>query len=471
MKPQRKQKKKIRMNQRMSQKPRITKLKTKKFGQNLLNIFKNKQPKTDELDTTEKENENGTEEEKTEEEEKEVAEEKPTEEAEDGKEEEPKTTIGVNFFNLFKRKQTKTDDTLDTTGTSKKEEEEENKEEAEEEKTTVKTKEPKAPVMHTKNWEEGKVYLYQSSRTPLIPSIYPQELKLETFMKLHGVPYENVDHKANLTSKKGSLPFVELNGEEISEGVLPKIAEKFEKTMSAHLTAEQKTVEHAMLTMVESHLYWAIMHWRTLSVDNTLKAYKIHLPTFMASKITPALLRLCFKSQDCKKMQKKVKSMELNDVEELGKNDMQVLSQMLGEKDYLFGAEPALLDLTVFGVLSQLTSVDPDYPCPLRDYLTTETPNLAALLTRLRERVWADHWEAATGTTLELNPHIPKPEPEEPKIETETKEEATEEKKKDEAVEKQESQDESAEKKEEETKEEVKETEEETPKEDKKETE
>ena len=81
---------------------------------------------------------------------------------------------------------------------------------------------------------------------------------------------------------------------------------------------------------------------------------------------------------------------------------------MLGEKDYLFGAEPALLDLTVFGVLSQLTSVDPDYPCPLRDYLTTETPNLAALLTRLRERVWADHWEAATGTTLELNPHIPK---------------------------------------------------------------
>merc|ERR1719397_551140 len=213
--------------------------------------------------------------------------------------------------------------------------------------------------------------------------------------------------------------------------------------------------------MVESHLYWAIMHWRTLSVDNTLKAYKIHLPTFMASKITPALLRLCFKSQDCKKMQKKVKSMELNDVEELGKNDMQVLSQMLGEKDYLFGAEPTLLDLTVFGVLSQLTSVDPDYPCPLRDYLTTETPNLAALLTRLRERVWADHWEAATGTALELNPHIPKPEPEEPKIETETKEEATEEEKKDEAVEKQEA-----------TEEEKKdETEEETPKEDKKETE
>merc|ERR1740129_1219622 len=146
----------------MSQRPRKTKQKTKKFGQNLLNIFKKKQPKTDELDTTEKENEAGAEEEKIEEAEKEVAEEKPTEETEAAKEEEPKTTIGINFFNLFKRKQTKTDATLDTTGTSKKEEEEENKEEAEEEKTTVKTKEPKAPVMHTKNWEEGKVYLYQS---------------------------------------------------------------------------------------------------------------------------------------------------------------------------------------------------------------------------------------------------------------------------------------------------------------------
>merc|ERR1712115_162516 len=35
---------------------------------------------------------------------------------------------------------------------------------------------PKKPILHTKVWEEDKVYLYQSPRTPQIPSISAQRL-------------------------------------------------------------------------------------------------------------------------------------------------------------------------------------------------------------------------------------------------------------------------------------------------------
>ena len=39
-------------------------------------------------------------------------------------------------------------------------------------------------------------------------------------------------------------------------------------------------------------------------------------------------------------------------------------------------------------------------------------------------RCWGDHWEAATGEEMDLNPHIPKPEPPpEPEKEEEKKEE------------------------------------------------
>ena len=41
-------------------------------------------------------------------------------------------------------------------------------------------------------------------------------------------------------------------------------------------------------------------------------------------------------------------------------------------------------------------------------------------MTCFQDRAWGDHWEEATGEKMELNPHIPKPDP--PKEETEKKE-------------------------------------------------
>merc|ERR1712086_465123 len=231
---------------------------------------------------------------------------------------------------------------------------------------------PKKPTLHTKVWEEDKVYLYQSPRTPQIPSISPQELRLESWLKLQGITYENVDHKAKLSSKNGTLPFIEFNGVEVADAALIQtLADKFEKDMSAHLNKEQKIVEHAMIKMVENHLYWAIMHWRTSNVDNTIKAYKIHLPTFLGSKVPLGLLNLHFKFNVVKKIQKKVKSQGIANIEESCKT-------------------------------------------------------LVELVNRLKEKCWGDDWELATGEKMNHNPHIPDPEP---VVEEEKKEEIKDEEK------------------------------------------
>merc|ERR1712073_183429 len=79
-------------------------------------------------------------------------------------------------------------------------EEKESKEEGEKKEPKKAEPKPKKPNLHTKVWEEDKVYLFQSPRTPQIPSISPQELKLESWLKLQGIAYENVDHKSPLES-------------------------------------------------------------------------------------------------------------------------------------------------------------------------------------------------------------------------------------------------------------------------------
>merc|ERR1712025_536960 len=94
--------------------------------------------------------------------------------------------------------------------------------------------------------------------------------------------------------------------------------------------------------------------------------------------------------------------------------------------------------------------------CPLKEFIESECTNLVGLVTRMKDRAWGDHWDEAIGEKMELNPHIPKPDP--PK-EEEVKEEKEEEKKSEEKKEDEKEKGDKDEKEKEEAKEEGKEIE------------
>lgn len=56
----------------------------------------------------------------------------------------------------------------------------------------VAAKEPAPPkvLVHKSNFDKDVVYLYQFSRTPLLPSVSPYCLKVETWLRLAGLKYE-----------------------------------------------------------------------------------------------------------------------------------------------------------------------------------------------------------------------------------------------------------------------------------------
>lgn len=49
---------------------------------------------------------------------------------------------------------------------------------------------PTKPTVHKHNYEKDVVYLYQFSRTAVIPSLSPFCLKVETWLRLVGIKYE-----------------------------------------------------------------------------------------------------------------------------------------------------------------------------------------------------------------------------------------------------------------------------------------
>lgn len=64
--------------------------------------------------------------------------------------------------------------------------------------------------------------------------------------------FQNVDHKMKFRSKKGQLPFVELNGEEIADSaiIMKELSKRYGKDLDAALTPEQRNVSHAMVNKI-----------------------------------------------------------------------------------------------------------------------------------------------------------------------------------------------------------------------------
>ncbi|KAK9499582.1 hypothetical protein O3M35_002600 [Rhynocoris fuscipes] len=49
---------------------------------------------------------------------------------------------------------------------------------------------PPKPIVHKTNYEKDVIYLFQFSRTPVIPSLSPYCLKVETYLRLAELKYE-----------------------------------------------------------------------------------------------------------------------------------------------------------------------------------------------------------------------------------------------------------------------------------------
>ena len=106
-----------------------------------------------------------------------------------------------------------------------------------------------------------------------------------------------MDNKARHKSKKGQLPFIELNGEEIADSdiILKELSNKFGKNLDDGLTAEQKVQSHAFESMLNNHTSWVVRYWRYNHPDEFLAASQIDIKRTFNSKLPAGVLNFIFK--------------------------------------------------------------------------------------------------------------------------------------------------------------------------------
>nr|XP_045603775.1 failed axon connections homolog [Procambarus clarkii]XP_045603776.1 failed axon connections homolog [Procambarus clarkii]XP_045603777.1 failed axon connections homolog [Procambarus clarkii] len=227
------------------------------------------------------------------------------------------------------------------------------------------------------------VVLHMFDRGRYCPNLSPFVVKLETYLRMAEIPYQ-VDYEEPF-GPKGKSPWITLNGEEIGDSqlIMEKLGPLYNKDFSSTLTQEQKAVAHFMRLMIEDHFLWCFVVWRYTVDGGRTFVNGMELPIFMRLFVPSLVKRV--------KHMTKMQGIGLHshtEVEEMGRKDIAALSVYLGDKQYLMGEEPAEVDCSVFGMLSQIVWNSPNSPY-LR-MLDNEFTNLHAYCQRMKARFWAD---------------------------------------------------------------------------------
>lgn len=192
----------------------------------------------------------------------------------------------------------------------------------------------------------------------------PFVLKVNVYMKMSGIEFENVVHQKNLSlAPKGKLPFIEDKGKKIADSqfIFSYFQKELNCDLDSELSDEQKAVAYLVSKSLDENLYFVLVYSRWLR-DDTWPLVK---QSFFGRM--PAPLKLFIPTIIRKQVAKGLKGQGItrhsnDELQIILQRTLQSLSDLLGSKKYFFGDNPSSLDATAYGFLAEFILTDIDNP-------------------------------------------------------------------------------------------------------------
>jgi len=213
-----------------------------------------------------------------------------------------------------------------------------------------------------------------------LPDGSPFVTKAMMLLKLAGLPYVE-DRSGYGKAPKGKLPYIDDGGRRVADSTFIRF--HLEAThgidFDAGLSKAERATAWAVEKLCEDHLYWVLLDIRWGDPAN----FKVGPAHFFHA--VPAPIRGLAANMMRQRVIAAGKAQGLgrhsrSDVAELGRRDLQALSDLLGEKPYLMGATPCGADATVFAFVAGLLA--PTFETPVRTFAET-LPNLVTYRNRV----------------------------------------------------------------------------------------
>jgi glutathione S-transferase len=230
------------------------------------------------------------------------------------------------------------------------------------------------------------IKLYQFAPAWDVPNLSPFCVKVETYLRMAGLPYEVVD-AIPLQGPKGKLPFIEDDGKRIGDSrfIIEYLKQTYGDGVDGHLTPPERAVSNAMQRLIEDDLYWVFVFARWGKRDENWaenrRAIFGRLPPVVRHLVAALARRHMLKQMRGQGMGRHTAA----EIYRLGRQDLDALSDHLGEKPWFMGGRPTTLDASAFGILANILW------CPIQSPLEEQLhalPNLTAFCERVRERYY-----------------------------------------------------------------------------------
>ncbi|KAL7827772.1 hypothetical protein AOLI_G00309240 [Acnodon oligacanthus] len=220
-----------------------------------------------------------------------------------------------------------------------------------------------------------------------IPSLSPFCLKMETYLRMADLPYQN--YYDGKLSPQGKMPWIEYNQEQVcgSEFIIDFLEEKLGVNLNSNLSPEERAVSRTITKMVEEHFYWTIAYCQWVdNVEETKSMLAVSGPLsellkWILSHVTGSLVKREMYGHGIGRFSK-------DEVYALMEKDMRTLAALLGDKKYIMGPKVSTVDAAVFGHLAQAMWTLPG--TRLEQLIKGELINLAMYCERIRRKFWPE---------------------------------------------------------------------------------
>ncbi len=232
------------------------------------------------------------------------------------------------------------------------------------------------------------IKLYQFVPAFGLPNMSPFCMKVETYLRMAGLPYACPRNADIFKSPKGKMPYIDDNGKVLGDStfIVDYLKATYGDTLDAKLTAHQRALGIALQRLIEESLYWPVVHSRWIDDVGyeTVKAAAFGRMKFPLRQLIPVFARRGLRKQLHAQGTGRHSRAEIYAI---GCRDVTALSDLLGEQAFFLGDEPTSIDATAYGFLANLLWVPINLP--IRAH-AQKMPNLEAYCQRMKARYYSN---------------------------------------------------------------------------------
>jgi glutathione S-transferase len=228
------------------------------------------------------------------------------------------------------------------------------------------------------------IRLHQFAPAFGLPNASPFCMKLETWLRMAGLPYQAVNDGNVMKAPKGKLPWIEDGSTRLGDSslVIEHLKTTYGDRLDAHLTQAERAQAIAFQRLFEENLYWVAVYARWVEPAGwalTKQAFFATLPVPLRWLVPRLARRGILAELRGHGMGRHSR----DEIYAIGQRDIDAVAEFLANQPFMLGDAPSSLDATAYAFLANLLWAPVD--SPLRRHAAGRT-NLQAYCLRMKVR-------------------------------------------------------------------------------------